>query len=95
MTELEQLRQAIRQQHGVDATHLRSDPVRLPIWDGVVEVFAIAGHGRTNIAYAWTQELDDGERRHVAVLRLSPVLTASAAVREATMADTSTMRSKR
>jgi hypothetical protein len=87
VSDLEKLAEIIRERHGVEATHLRSDPVHGTFREdtvrgGVVEVFAIVGDSRTNIAYAWSHETDAG-RRYVAVLRFPPVLTATAAVRAA------------
>jgi hypothetical protein len=92
VTDLERLRQLIRDQHGVEATHLRSDHVQETIHgarvrDGIVEVFAIKGHGRTNIAYGWIHDTADGGARYVSILRLSPILTANAAVRASLAAD--------
>ena len=49
MTDVERLRRAIRDLHGVEGTHLRSEPVHETfqggtVWEGVVEVFAVKGH---------------------------------------------------
>ena len=48
MTEREKLRRVIRDLHGVDSSHLRSEPVHetfqgQTVWEGVVEVFALKG----------------------------------------------------
>jgi len=47
--EISRLRRAIRDLHGVEGTHLRSEPVhetfqRDTVWEGVVEVLALKGH---------------------------------------------------
>src|SRR2546425_2713732 len=47
--EIDRLRRAIRDLHGVEGTHLRSEPVHETfqsetVWEGVVEVFALKGH---------------------------------------------------
>ena len=54
MTDRERLRQAIRNLHGVESTHLRSDPVHetfqgTTVWKGVVEVFALKGHPKAGL----------------------------------------------
>lgn len=51
------------------------------VWDGVVEVFALLGHPKASVAYAWAHETDAGGKRYVAVLALPPVKTATDAVR--------------
>jgi len=55
MDERERLRKAIRDLHGVEATHLRSEPVHdvfpgQTVWEGVVEVFALNGHPKAGLA---------------------------------------------
>jgi len=47
----------------------------------VVEVFALKGHPKAGLAYAWSHETDDGGRRYVAVLGVHPIKTAQDAVR--------------
>jgi len=47
--EIDRLRRAIRDLHGVEGTHLRSEPVHETfqsetVWEGVVEVFVLKGH---------------------------------------------------
>jgi hypothetical protein len=64
-TDVERLRTAIRDLHGVEATHLRTEPVHETfrgetVWDGVVEVFAVRGHPKAGLAYAWSDETDEG-----------------------------------
>jgi hypothetical protein len=92
MTEVEKLAKAIRDLHGVEATHVRSEPIRETfcgetVWDGIVGVFSIRGHPDTTIAYAWSHEADDGGRRYVAVLGVPPVNSAVDAVRAAVVAE--------
>jgi len=86
MTAEERLQRAIRDLHGVDGTHLRSEPVHetfqgQTVWEGLVEVFAITGHPKTQLAYAWSHETDEGNRRFIAVLGVPPVNSAKDAVR--------------
>ncbi len=92
MNDVERLRRAIRDLHGLDATHVRSEDVREMFrgkvaWEGTVEVFSVTGHPRATTAYAWTFENDAGNREHVAVLGVSPVNSAQDAVRAAVAAE--------
>jgi hypothetical protein len=85
MTHIEILQEAIHKLHGVTATHAESVPVKeefqgKTVWDGVVEVFHLYGHPKTDKAYAWMH--DTGARFHpVTVLHIHPALTPAAAVR--------------
>ncbi|HEV2387753.1 MAG TPA: hypothetical protein VGS20_10920 [Candidatus Acidoferrales bacterium] len=90
VTYIEELRDAIRRLHGVEATHLESVPVTEAfqgkrIWEGIVEVFELIGHQKAPKVYAWTHETDDPKspRRHVTVLHIAPVISAVLAVRAA------------
>ena len=92
MTDIGKLVQVIRDLHGVEATHVRSDPVHETFrgetaWEGIVEVFAIEGHPDARTAYAWSQETDAGGRRYIAVLGIRPVNTARDAVRASIAAE--------
>ena len=54
MTEIERLRKAVRDLHGVDSTHLRSEPVHetfrgQTVWEAVVEVFALKEHPKATV----------------------------------------------
>ena len=87
------LEQAIRDLHGLEATHLRSEYVREMFrgkvaWEGEVEVFAVSGHPKAAHAYAWEHETDEGKRAFVAVLGIPPVNSAQDAVRAAIVAET-------
>jgi hypothetical protein len=93
MTERERLRKAIRDLHGVDSSHLRSERVQeslegQTVWEGVVEVFALKGHPKAGLGYAWSQETDDGGRAYVAVLGVPPIKSARDAVRASIAAET-------
>ena len=86
MTDVDKLVQVIRDLHGVEATHVRSEPVHETfrgetVWDGVVEVFDVRGHPVATQAFAWSHETDEGGRRYVAVLQVPPVVTPADAVR--------------
>ena len=90
MTYLEELRDVIRRLHGANAEHVASVPVKetfqgQTVWDGIVEVFNLAGHATASKVYAWSHETDDPDkpRRHVTVLHAHPIASARDAVRAA------------
>ena len=90
--EIERLQQAIRDLHGLESTHLRSESVRetfrgKTVWEGMVDVFAVMGHPKASLAYAWSHETDEGGRRYVAVLGVPPVNSALDAVRASIAAE--------
>ena len=82
-----QFKAAIEALHGVKATHAESVPVKeefqgKTVWDGIVEVFHIEGHPKTDKAYAWWHDTGDpGKPLLVTVLHIHPALTPVAAVR--------------
>ncbi len=88
MTVIEELKDAIHKLHGVKATHVESAPIHevfqgQTVWQGVVEVFHLEGHPKTDTAYGWLHDTGDPERPflHVTVLKIKPALTPLAAVR--------------
>jgi hypothetical protein len=88
VNERQRLQKAILDLHGVEATHLRSEPVRevfkrRVVWEGTVEVFKVEGHPRAELAFAWSYETDEGKRRTLAVLGIPPIFNALDAVRVA------------
>ena len=92
MSYLEELRDVIRRLHGAEATHVESVPVKEifkgeTVWEGIVEVFDLAGHATAHRVYAWAHETDDPNKpiRHVTVLHLHPIKSAQDAVRAAIM----------
>ena len=97
MTELIRLRNSIRDLHGLEAEHFRSEPVCEMFqgevaWEGVVQVFRVYGHPKARYAYAWSHESDEGGRRHVAVLGVPPINSALDAVRASIAAETRRVR---
>jgi hypothetical protein len=84
-----ELRDVIRRLHGAEASHVESVPVKETfqgaiVWEGIVEVFKLHGHPKATHAYAWSHETDDPQkRRHIAVLRIPPVVSPETAVRAA------------
>lgn len=92
MNEHARLPKAIRDLHGVESAHLRSEPVHetfqgQTVWEGVVEAFALTGHPKAGLAYAWCHETDPSGLRYVAVLGVPPVNSAQDAVRAAIAAE--------
>jgi hypothetical protein len=88
MNNISELRDIIRKLHGVEATHRHSVHVHevfqgKTVWQGIVEVFDLKGHPKTDTAYAWSHDTDDPEnpRRHVTVLHIDPALSPLKAVR--------------
>jgi hypothetical protein len=89
---IDELRDVIRRLHGAEATHVNSVPVKETfkgetVWEGIVDVFDLAGHATAHRVYAWAHETDDPDRpiRHVTVLHLHPIKSAQDAVRAAIM----------
>jgi hypothetical protein len=88
MAGVEELREAIHRLHGVEAAHHESVPVKETfngetVWEGIVEVFHLTGHPKTDTVYAWLHDTGDPEQpfRPVTVLRIHPALSPLAAVR--------------
>jgi hypothetical protein len=87
MSHIHDLREVIQCLHGAEAKHVESVPVKeqhegKTVWDGVVEVFDLIGHPKTNRVYAWAHD-DAGSLRHVTVLHIPPVISPETAVRAA------------
>ena len=88
MPHIDELRDVIQRLHGGEAIHRESVPVTevfrgQTVWDGVVEVFHLKGHPKTDTVYAWMHDTGiEGEpHRHVTVLRVHPALSPIDAVR--------------
>jgi hypothetical protein len=90
MTHIQELQTVIHKLHGGTATHLESVPVTetfqgKTVWDGVVEVFRLKGHPKTDKVYAWMHDTDHptNPKRHVTVLHIPPVVSPKTAVQVA------------
>lgn len=87
MSHVDALRDVIERLHGGKATHRESVPVKeefqgQTVWDGIVEVFHLEGHPKTDKVYAWMHDPGEGKPpRHVTVLHIHPALSPIAAVR--------------
>jgi hypothetical protein len=87
MTHIDEFKAVIHKLHGAEATHRESVPVKevfggQTIWDGIVEVFDLKGHPKTDTVYAWLH--DTGKPglppQHVTVLHIDPALSPLKAV---------------
>ena len=88
MSNIDELKEAIRKLHGVESTHIESVPIKetfqgRTVWEGVVDVFELHGHSEAKKAYAWSHEAGNQAKRHVAVLHVGPITSALHAVRAA------------
>jgi hypothetical protein len=90
VTHIQELGKVIHRLHGAKAHHLESVPVKesfqgQTVWEGIVEVFQLTGHPRTDKAYAWIHDTDDPAhpKRHVTVLHIPPVVSPQTAVQAA------------
>lgn len=88
MNHIDDLREIIHKMHGGEATHRESVPVKEvfqgeTVWDGIVEVFHLKGHPRTETVYAWLHDTGEpgADPQHVTVLHLHPAISPLAAVR--------------
>lgn len=86
MNDLNELRDVIQKLHGAIAFHVKSVPIKeifkgKTVWEGIVEVFDLEGHPRTNRAYAWSQQTEGNSKRHVTVLHIPPVVSPETAVK--------------
>jgi hypothetical protein len=87
---INELIDAIRELHGVEATHVETVPVvetfqGQTLWEGNVEVFDLAEHPEASRVYAWSHETNDPEnpRQHITVLQIPPATTPLKAVQVA------------
>jgi hypothetical protein len=82
---LGELKETIRRLHRCDASHTRTEHVREEIggrvvWEGSVEVFALAGHDRALRCYAWGHLNDVQQWEVTTVLAVPPVISSRTAV---------------
>jgi hypothetical protein len=89
----DQLKQAIESQLGGTATLAESVRVRvarygMPVWEDVVHVFDLAGHGKATRAYAWSSPIEGStKRRFFPVLHTGGITSPLDAVRAAFVAE--------
>jgi hypothetical protein len=87
---IEELRRAVETMHHCKAEHVRSAPTvemfgDKVVWEGVVEVFSLAGHPKAKCCYAWSY-LDGKETQFTTVLEIPPVESPRTAVQASIMA---------
>jgi hypothetical protein len=95
MTEVspDELKKAVESQHGGYAHFVQFVPVHEQhdgetVWNGTVAVFDLkSAPSGCDRAYAWSYELENGERRFFAVLHTGPIDSPAAAVRAAIVAE--------
>jgi hypothetical protein len=90
--ETDQLKHAVENMHGGTAIFVQSVPIDenfggLPVWQGAVHIFALAGNPKATRAYAWSSPIEGStKRRFFAVLHAkqinSPVEAVRAAIQE-------------
>jgi hypothetical protein len=91
--EADQLREAVQNMHGGNATLVQSVPVREtfegnPVWEGVVQVFDLVGHPTATRAYAWSSPIEGStKRKFFAVLHTDRINSPLEAVRAAVVAE--------
>ncbi len=85
---INELRNVIKNLHGVESKHVESVPVKevfqgRTVWEGVVEVFELIGHPKAPKVYVWAHDTDNPKqpRRHVTVLHVHPITSPLLAVR--------------
>lgn len=90
MSNIEELKDVIRNLHGSEPTHVETVPVKetfqgVTVWEGDVEVFDLADHPKTSRVYAWAHETGDSDnpRQHITVLHIPPAITPLRAVQVA------------
>ena len=87
MNKIDELRDAIRELHGTEATHVETVPVKETFQDqtvleGDVEVFDLADHPKASRVYAWSHG-DPDNPQHITVLQIPPATTPLRAVQVA------------
>ena len=89
----DELRQAVERLHLYRATFRIAVPVLERFegevaWDGVVHVFDLTEHPSAKTCFAWSSPIKNSvHRQFYAVLKVSPILSASDAVRAAILKD--------
>jgi hypothetical protein len=84
---IQEHQRAIRDAHGVVAHHIEAVLVREIFkgriaWEGVVDVYGIAGHPEAKRCYAWSY-MQDGQIITVTLLEIPPVCSPQTAVQAA------------
>lgn len=89
----DQLLRAVQNRHLCKAVLASVEPVKETyqgetVWEGVVHVFDLEDHPRTNKAYAWSSPIEGSERRQFyAVLHVGGIRSPLDAVRSAIVSE--------
>jgi hypothetical protein len=83
-----ELKEFIEFQYGGTAYYVQSVPVHeehsgQTVWSGTVAVFDLTHYPKANRAYAWSREVEGGERQFYSVLHAPPITGPRDAVRTA------------
>ena len=86
MTDIERLKNAIKDLHGCDSRHLGSIRVHETLqghdpWEGFVEIFFLINHSEAKEAYAWIDKAGTEEAKCIIFLGMPPIESISDAVR--------------
>jgi hypothetical protein len=90
---IDELKKIVEQMHKCKAQFVESVPISetiedRPVWQGVVHVFLLEAHTKTDKCYAWSSAIDGStKRRYYAVLNIPPVDSPEKAVRAAIVHD--------
>ena len=90
---IDQLRGAVERMHGGTATLAQTVPVRetfegKTVWEGIVNIFNLAGHPTATRAYAWSSSIEGStKRKFFAVLHTDRINSPLEAVRAAIVAE--------
>lgn len=82
---IDKLRDAVQVMHRCKAEYVESVPIvemfgSQVAWEGIVEVFTVAGHPKAKRCYAWSYQGNEGDQ-FVTVLEIPPVDSPNTAVR--------------
>ncbi len=86
-TPIEALKQDVEGLHDCKARHTATEYVTETfegetVWEGTVHIFALEGHPKASVCYAWpSPDQETDRRRFFAVLQDGPIKSAQEAVR--------------
>ena len=90
---IEALKEAVEKLHSCQASHIEDVIViekfgEDTVWEGVIAVFAIKGHDKSDKCYAWSSPIEGSKkRRFYAVLNIPPIDSPQKAVRASIIRD--------
>ena len=90
---INRLKDIVKRMHHCTASHIEEVSViekfgPNTVWEGIVNVFKIAGHPQADRCYAWySDDPKTGKRRYYAVLHIPPIDSPEKAVRASIVFD--------